>query len=421
MFPSGRLLPAIFVLLAVSPSCNGGEGSGPDPFVERRIPADLAEDVSVVVDAANRFTIDLFRELGGAKTGNLFASPFSVSTALSMAYAGAAGATREEMAAVLFFPEAVENIHPSYGALIESLNRGSVLGGYRLSVADRLWGEQGFSFRQAFLDICSDDYQAGFETLDFTTDPEACRRAINLWVEEKTERKIQDLLGPGSISNLTRLVLTNAIYFKGRWEDPFESRATSEAEFRLADGNSVQVPLMFQEGTFGYARSGELSILEMAYEGGDLSMIILLPDAFDRLADLEAALSHENLLSWTNALHEQTVRVHLPRFGFTTAFTLNDPLSRMGMPSAFDPERADFTGITENRGLFIQAVVHKAFVKTNEEGTEAAAATGITMGVTSVPDYPVFRADHPFLFLIRDRVTGAFLFIGRVADPSSEE
>ncbi len=415
-------IPFLLLALPLAASCDGGGGTVPDPFAERQIPAELAADVSDAVLAANRFTVDLFRELAAADSGgNLFASPFSVSTALSMTYAGAAGVTQAEMAGVLRYAETQENIHPSYGALIESLDRGSALGGYRLCVANRLWGQDGYAFLEPFLGVCADEYKAGLGTLDFAADPDGSRRTINLWVEEKTENRIRDLLPAGSVTSLTRLVLTNAIYFKGRWENRFDKNATVTSTF-LRDGtDAIHVPMMHQEAAFGYARADGVSLLEMDYEGGDLSMLVVLPDAADGLAEMVASLTDERLAAWIAALGKTKVIVDLPRFGFTSSFSLNDVLGGMGMPSAFDPGLADFSGMTGTRELYIQAVVHKAFVLTDEEGTEAAAATGITVGITSVPEYPAFRADHPFLFAIRDKVTGAILFVGRVTDPLSDE
>jgi serpin B len=411
-------LASLVLPLLFATACDSGGGTGPDPFVERQIPAELAGDVSTVVESVNRFTLDLYARLRETKDGNLFCSPFSVSTALAMTYAGARGSTESEMRGVLRFAETQENLHPSYGALVRSLDRGSALGGYRLNVANRLWGETGYAFLDVFLGICETDYAAPLEQLAFSTDPEASRETVNAWVEEKTEQRIQDLLPPGSVNTLTRLILTNAIYFKGKLASQFDPRETAQLPFHRPAGAAV-VPTMYQREGFGYAHVGDVAVLEMRYEGEDLSMLVLLPDRIDGISDLERALTYENLLALGGAVRGQEVETYLPRFEFTTFSGLKEILSDMGMPSAFRPEEADFSGMTGTRDLFIQDVVHKAFVKVNEEGTEAAAATGVIVGTTSIPDYPVFRADHPFLFLIRDNVTGAVLFMGRVADPLS--
>ncbi|MBM3321072.1 MAG: serpin family protein [Candidatus Eisenbacteria bacterium] len=412
--PAGAVFALLFFV-----SCGNGRGTGPDPFVERQIPAHLSADVSDVVESANRFAVDFYREIMNRKEGNLFCSPFSVSTALAMTDAGAAGETKAEMERVLRFSGNQENVHAAYGALVKSLDRGGALGGYRLNVANRLWGQTGYPFLETFLDVCANDYQAGFETLDFLMNWESARQTINLWVEGKTEERIKDLLPPGSVTRNTRLVLTNAIYFKGKWARQFDPKATTDQAFHRT-GGEASVPMMYQKETFGYARGTDLSILEMKYVGEDLSMFVFLPDSIDGLADLEAGLTFEALEAGIAAVRDQKVIVYLPRFEFTVDFELNAVLAAMGMPSAFNPETADFSGMDGTRDLFIHGVFHKAFVKTNEEGTEAAAATGVVMGVTSAPNYPIFRADHPFLFLIRDNVTGAVLFMGRVADPLSK-
>jgi serpin B len=410
---------AILLLLSLSTGGCGGSSTPVDPLVERQISEDLEKDAASVVEAANEFAVDLYQELRSLKEGNLFFSPFSASTALTMTYAGAAGETAEEMAGVLHLDGSGENIGASYGALVASLDRGGDLGGYRLNVANRLWGQVDYTFLETFLAICDDHYQAGLEELDFLADPDGSRQTINTWVEEKTEGKIQDLLPPGSVSALTRLVLTNAIYFKGDWASQFDKRETSDAPFYLAGGGSVDVPMMFQEMSCRYLSWEDFSMVELPYKGKDLSMLLLLPDETDGLPALEEQLTAEDLETWRASLGEATVRVYLPRFEVATEYPLSQNLAAMGMPSAFDPMTADFSGMTGTKELFIHGVYHKAYVKVNEEGTEAAAATGVVVGTTSIPEYPVFRADHPFLFLIRDNVTGSILFMGRMADPSA--
>lgn len=384
---------------------------------------EAARDLPAVVEGGNLFAIDLYRKLGESP-GNLFFSPVSLSSALAMTAAGAAGETAEEMAEVLHFPADVESVHPSHAALAESLGLGAALGGYQLAVANRLWGQPGFDFEEEFLAVCSQFYGAGFETLDFTRAPEEARATINRWVEERTAKRIQDLLPPGSIAALTRLVLTNAVYFKGDWQEQFDRQSTEQAPFYAARKEPVQVPLMSRKGDYPYARFPDLQVLEVPYAGDDLAMVVLLPTARDGLGALEAQLDPQKLTGWLGALAQREVTVYLPRFEMKTGFSLKDTLGEMGMPSAFippregDPESADFSRMTGGRDLFIDGVFHKAFVKVNEEGTEAAAATGVTMSLTSMPLEPeVFRADHPFVFLVRDRVTGIILFMGRLADP----
>jgi serpin B len=328
--------------------------------------------------------------------------------------------TAEEMARVLHLSLEPASLHPAYGALIRSLDTGSSLGGYRLNVANRLWGQTGYGFLEPFLATTREDYGAELAQLDFEAAPEPARAAINGWVEERTQGKIRDLFPAGTISELTRLVLTNAIYFKGSWADPFDEADTHSAPFHLSGSARVDVPTMAQTGRFALARVVDVEVLELPYEGGDVSMVILLPVAVDGLPLLESRLTFENLTAWlaaVDAVEPTEVDVRLPRFLTTSSFVLNEVLAAMGMPVAFDPETADFSGMDGRRDLYVQTVVHQGFVEVNEEGTEAAAATGVGVGVTSAP--PMFLADHPFLHLIRDNLTGSVLFLGRIVDPSA--
>lgn len=411
------LLPAAAALGIVAGGCGSNELAAPpaDPFEARKLPDAVAADAALVVGGNNRFALDLYARLREAE-GNLFASPFSVSTALAMTSAGAAGRTAEEMAAVLHLPEDAAARHRAFGALIASLDTGAGLGGYRLSIANRLWAQAGFPFLETFLATTRDHYRAALGTVDFSRDAEGARGAINAWVEEKTEGRIEDLMPRGSVTADTRLVLANAIYFKGRWAAPFDRDLTHSGPFHVGPGRTVEVPLMRRHGTFRAAWAEGLAVLELPYEGADLSMLVILPDAEDGLPEVEGRLSPEAVDAWIGALRERGLVVTFPRFRVTSAFSLNAILAALGMPSAFDPDAADFSGMDGRRDLVIQAVVHKGFVEVNEEGTEAAAATGVSVGAVSAP--LMFIADHPFLFLIRDNVTGSLLFIGRVVDPT---
>lgn len=395
---------------------NSPQTPPPDAFEVRKLPDALAPDAGRIAEANNRFALDLYTRLG-AESGNLFYSPFSIATALEMTLAGAHGVTDEEMRRVLHLDLPADQLHPASGALVKSLDRGIALGGYRLSVANRLWGQSGYTFLEPFLATARDDYGAGLEPLDFQNAAEDARGTINAWVEEKTEGRIEDLMPEGSVNDLTRLVLTNAIYFKGDWARPFDPRRTQDRPFHVATGTDVNVPLMTQEGEFRVAFLDGFAALELPYAGNDLSMLVLVPHAIDGLGALEQRLTIENLTEWIARLDTGHVEVSLPRFTTSSSFSLGETLAAMGMPSAFDPSSADFSGINGNRDLSISAVVHKGFVAVNEEGTEAAAATGVSVGVTSVP--PSIVADHPFLFMIRDHVTGSILFVGRLVDPRS--
>jgi serpin B len=413
------VLTAAFAVAAAG--CGSPASSPPDdPFGARGLPEKLRADAASVVESSNRFSVDLYAQLASSP-GNLFFSPFSVSTALAMTHAGARGVTADEMTRVLRFSLEPASLHPVYGALIGSLDRGAGLGGYRLNVANRLWGQAGYGFLELFLRTTRKHYGAELAQLDFAAAPEPARAAINGWVEEKTAGKIRDLCPAGTIGRLTRLVLTNAIYFKGSWADRFDEAATLEAPFHSSSSASVDVPTMSQSGRFALAHVDGVDLLELPYQGGDLSMVILLPVAVDGLASLESRLTFENLTAWfaaVDAVDPQQVSVSLPRFRMSSSFVLNEVLAAMGMPSAFDPSVADFSEMNGRRDLFVGTVVHQGFVEVNEEGTEAAAATGVieTLGYSEVTP---FLADHPFLFLIRDHLTGSVLFLGRVLDPSA--
>lgn len=386
-------------------------------------PADAQEtqsNMTKLVEANNEFTVDIYHRIADDEDGNLFVSPFSINTALAMTTAGARGETARQMRDVLNYTLPDEQLHPAFGELLENLNQRQEDAKYQLSVANALWGQEGYDFLDAYLQLTRTNYGAGLRQVDFKANPEAVRQKINHWVADKTRDKIQDLMPKGSIKRLTRLVLTNAVYFKARWANTFNENATREKPFTLLDGDEIGVPMMHQTDRFGYREADGLKILQLPYVGHDLSMAILLPDADDGLPALEKKLTAERLAGWLDRVRSARVRVMMPKFKLATKVMLGTTLRKMGMTDAFDSEAADFSGMNGRRDLFIQAAVHKAYVDVYEEGTEAAAATGITVGVTSVmPEEPkVFEADHPFLFLIRDNRTGAVLFIGRVLNPA---
>lgn len=406
------LVPLIGCILLVDPA--GGPDS--EPTSDRSIPDEWKESARSAVESANNFAFDLYGELEGGE-GNIFFSPYSVFTALSMTLAGARGETEQETVDALCLDEWGESLHPACGALFTSLNRGSGVD-YQLSISNRLWGASGYPFLESFLSTLDLHYSAGFEEMDFMRNPSGARLAINSWVEEQTEEKIVDLLPPGAITTDTRLVLTNAIYFLADWLYQFDSADTREAPFHGANGAVSALSLMHQEGKFRHAHVNDFQLVEMPYKGEDLSMVVLLPDDPEGLDDLESVLSWSSYREWTGLMYEQDVKLWFPTFEFTTqSFSLKPALMRLGMVLPFS-DRADFSGIVEGGGgLFISDVIQKAFIKVNEEGTEAAAATGVIFGITSVRDDIVFRADHPFIYLIQDRVTGAVLFIGRFSTP----
>lgn len=372
------------------------------------------EQPAAIAEANNKFALDLYRQLRQAQPGNLFFSPSSISTALAMTAAGARGETAAEMAQMLHLPQTQE-VHAALHAFLQQLNAQD--SGYQLVIANRLWGQQGYQFQPDFLETTKRYYNASLVPVDFRQS-EKVRQTINDWVGEATQGKISDLIPPGALDELSRLVLTNAIYFKGKWQLPFAEQATQQALFHTSPQKSVAVPLMSNKGRYAYGMFGDWQLVELPYTGEKLSMMVLLPSEGKSLAELAPQLSPQKLQQWAEGLRPQEVQVYLPRFKMTAQFGLKETLQQLGMRQAFDAGKADFSGIASQDELFISAVIHKAYVEVNEEGTEAAAATGVVVGVRSLPPPPViFRADRPFVFLIRDRESGAILFLGQLIEP----
>lgn len=390
------------------------------PAVAAKPGAVSAADQAEVTKGNNAFALDLYGHLREQK-GNLFFSPESISTAFAMADGGARGQTAAEMARVFHFTLPADQLHPAMGALLADMNAPHP--GYDLHVADALWAQQDARFLPSYLSLMQSDYGADFHRVDFKTQPEAVRGAINRWVEQQTNNRIQNLIGPGVLTPMTRLVLTNAIYFKGTWRNPFEKGATQDGEFHLSAAQTATAPLMHRTGAYRYYDGGAFQELELPYEGDDLAMVVLLPKQTDGLPALEQRFTAAAAQQWIDELAPaHKVILTLPRFTMTQQFELSGTLSAMGMPQAFTPA-ADFSGMTGKPEFSISAAIHKAFIDVNEEGTEAAAATSTVMVATAMlrpaqePPPIIFRADHPFLFMIRDTKTGGILFMGRVEDP----
>jgi serpin B len=375
-------------------------------------------DTHSLVEGNSRFALELYAKLREAK-GNIFCSPFSISSALAMTSLGARGKTAAQMSDVLHLPAAAP---AEFSAILGQLNGGTDKRGYQLNVANALWGQKGYGFRDEFLRTAKAHYGAGLNEMDFAADAEAARKTINGWVEKETRDKIKDLLAPGTIMADTRLVLTNAIYFKGDWADQFNKKATFDEPFFAGGDKSAKVPMMHRTGHYTFFQNDDLQMLSAPYKGKELSMLFLLPRKKDGLADLESAATPDNVPKWIAKLYGTDVIVTLPKFKMTAEFKLVPTLRSMGMTEPFGPT-ADFSGMSEKEGLLISDVIHKAFVEVNEEGAEAAAATGVVMRPTAMPQggpkpIPVFRADPPFLFLSRDNRNGSILFVGRVANPA---
>ncbi|HUB26562.1 MAG TPA: serpin family protein [Tepidisphaeraceae bacterium] len=370
----------------------------------------------------NAFAIDLYSHLA-ATPGNLFFSPYSISSALAGAYAGARGQTAAQMRHAMHFTLSDARLHTAFAWQSDSLNAGGTQNGqilYQMSVASGIWGLAGYPYNPDFLQLLNDDYGAGFHEADFLHAAEQARADINQWVEQKTNDKIKDLIAPRMLNPLTRLVLVNAIYFKGDWEGPFDKSQTQDQPFHLDDQNSVTVPLMHRKGQYVGIDDPDLQAVILPYVGQNLDMVIVLPRKVSGLHELEQKLNYDAISSRFRLDDPGQVDVYLPRFKLDNTFLLNSVLSSMGMPDAFSD--ADFSGMTTAQRLQLTFVVHKAFVNVNEEGTEAAAATGWSgAGAAARREPPppmVFRADHPFIFFIRYVNTGAILFMGRVTDPT---
>lgn len=381
------------------------------------------EDSQVVsvVNANNQFAFDLYSRYK-SKEGNIFFSPYSISTALAMTYEGARGKTADEIQAVFHFPKDESLLRESFLKINNQINKKDKK--YQLHTANALWAQKDYSFLEGYLNLVKDYYGGKATNLDFCNQTEESRLTINSWVEAQTNYKIKNLVPQGSLGPLTRLVLTNAVYFKGFWFKQFDKKDTKDENFRVSPGNTIKCPMMYLDDKFNYTETEKLQILELLYEGGDLSMLILLPKDND-LRAVEESLSASRLSEWKSLLEREEVYIYLPKFKFEEQYFMKDTLSRMGMPTAFTwginfGGEADFSGMTGKKDLNIGEVIHKAFVEVNEEGTEAAAATAVMVqkAFEAVGPIKVFKADHPFIFIIQQRETGNILFLGRVNDPS---
>lgn len=390
------------------------------------------EGVQQVVDANNQFAFDLYNELSKAETGNTFFSPYSMSAALAMTYEGARGQTAEEMKTVLHLPES-SVLRPNFAAIYNEINKKDKK--YKLSTGNALWVQQDYPLAEEYVRTVENYYGGKAAGVDFIQETEKSRQTINTFIEEQTNDKIKDLLPPGSVGATTRLVLTNAIYFKGTWEWEFDKSDTRKDNFYVTPDNPVTVEMMHmkpEEANFKYAALESFQILELPYKGDDISMLIMLPrqgegidfENYERviynytLKDIE--LSSEKLNEYKSLMHETSLgAIYLPKFEFDTKYSMNSALEQLGMPAAFNSESADFSGMTGGRDLFISEVIHQAYVNVDEQGTEAAAATAVMMKLTSAGPSNEFRADHPFIFIIQEKRTGNILFIGKVVDPSA--
>ncbi len=375
------------------------------------------QGIQEVVNANNKFAFELYSELDKAENGNMFYSPYSISAALAMTYEGAKGQTADEMKSVFHFPES-SILRPNFAAIYNEINKKDKP--YKLNTGNALWVQQDYPFLEDYISRVEKYYGGKAANLDFIRETEKSRQTINTFIEEQTNDKIKDLILQGVLTPDIRLILTNAIYFKGTWTWEFDKSDTREQDFKITPTNIVKTPMMFMDNDkakFNYADLGDLQILELPYKGEDVSMLILLPT--ENLEAIEPSLTVEKLEEWKGQMREDKLdAIYLPKFEFNTKYFMNDALSAMGMPTAFS-DSADFSGMTGKKDLLISFVIHQAYVKVDEEGTEAAAATAVGLQSTSSV-YPrkIFRADHPFIFIIQEKETGNILFMGRVTDPT---
>ena len=383
-------------------------------------PTATPKDISQLVSGSTAFAFDLYQALCSSMAGNLFYSPYSMSIALAMAQAGARGDTLSQINQVLHFNLPGETLHQAFNALqLDLANRARNAdqpdkNDFSLNIANATWGQADYQFLPTYLDVLAENYGAGMRLVDFKTDPEKARQLINDWVAQQTAQKIPDLIPAGQLTPMTHLVLTNAIYFKAAWERTFDENRTVSDSFTNLDSKQVKVPMMNQQASFDYAKGNGYQAVRLPYSADKLSMLVILPDT-GKFTDFEKSLTPAQLDTILKNLDSATLNLSLPKFKYTSSLALVDTLQKMGLKDAFNPSAADLSGMDGTRNLSISSVLHKAYVNVDENGTEAAAATAVVIGVTSMPvDVIDFKIDRPFIFLIQDNQTGSILFMGRV-------
>ncbi len=379
-------------------------------------PAKIDVDFTSIIDANNQFALDYYSQISSNHThSNVFFSPWSISSAFAIVYEGARNHTAEEIRAVFGFPEDDYQRQHGFQSIHKNLTEPN--SEFSLNTANSLWIKQGYQVRHDYIDTAETFYFSTVDNADFASNQGINK--INSWVSSKTQNKINELFESGSTDELTRLVVANAIYFNGEWVHQFSTHFTVDADFYVTPEKTVTVPMMdiVRHTILNYTKNDSVEILELPYKGDRISMLILLPKEIDGIKSLEKNLTYENLTQWKNNLSETDVLVYLPKFTVNTEYALHDDLQEMGMKIPFDEYDADFGGINDTEQIYIDQAVHKAFVNVNEHGTEAAASTGVELGFASAPS-AMFRADHPFVFLIQDHTTDQILFMGRIVDPT---
>jgi len=420
------LVTMIVLLTGCTPSANDAiPAEEAKSSISRNNNPEVSEaNLTQLVQGNTRFGMNLYYSLqqGGE---NIIFSPYSISVALAMAQAGSQGETLQQMNDVLSFSLPFEDLHPAINALQLELNNRENSDyeegkkDFELNIVNSIWGEKTYTFLPEYLDLLAENYGAGLRLADFINQPDASRKEINQWVSNQTNDRIQDLLPENTITDLTRLVLTNAIYFKASWLHQFEPGMTQDGDFTLLNGEIVQLPMMHQIETFGYAREDGYQLISLPYEGNKLSMLIILPDE-NNFAQVEKAIAELDIQNLVRSVSYAQLDLRMPKFKIESSFGLADYLDAMGMKDAFIPGVADFSGMDGTRDLFISAIQHKAFIEVDETGTEAAAATAVVVGIESMPiDEPIkVSIDRPFIFMITDNKTGSILFMGRVMNPA---
>jgi len=411
---AGLLVLGILIAGCVEP------GPGPSPQGFERADDSQATEAGVkeLVSGSNQFAFDLYNNLKGEEQGNVFFSPWSIESALGMTYEGAKGQTAQEMEQVLHLPADDVKRQSSFARLYNLINEPDE--NFKLSTANSLWTQQDYEFLQQYFETVDNYYKGKVTNVDFETNAEGVRQTINKWVEEKTTGKIKDMIPPGVLNSLTRLVLANAVYFKGKWAIQFKEENTKKADFRTGNG-TVQADMMsLGSAKFNYAETETMQALEMPYEGGKLSMLVLLPKE-DNIETINGYLSEEKLSEIRTSMAEREVNVYFPKFKFETRYAMVPTFRGMEMTTIFSGS-ADLSGMGGKPGdLYVSDIIHQAFVEVNEEGTEAAAATVVVVGATAMPGPEIeFKADHPFIFLIQENETGNILFFGLAKDPTAK-
>jgi serpin B len=412
------ILLMMAVVLVSSMSCTGG-----DTFVagmelksdNTRVTSNASQaDLETLVDGNSAFAFDLYQELT-KEDGNVFFSPYSISLALAMTYAGARGETESQMAEVLHFDLPQDRLHAAFNLLeaeLASRQASDDQSNFQLDITNAIWGQRGFEFLSNFLNTLAENYGAGLRIADFANATEEARQTINQWANDETEGRIEELIAQGDLDPATVLVLANAIYFKALWFSPFMEEKTQDGQFALLDGSTVTVPMMEQVMSFGYSEGSDYQAIELKYKGHDFSMVVLLPNE-GKFEEFEASLDAQKVEDIIGSLEGEAVILSMPKFSYDTGYDLKETLIEMGMPNAFG--NADFSGMASNADLYIYAVGHKAFISVDEKGTEAAAASYVAIaGLTEME----FNMNRPFIYLIRDIETGTILFVGRVVNPS---